>query len=266
MKRKIGIVMLCLLLLCGCAGKTNRLSEAYEVFGAKPSELSRIEVIRQSTMERRRAEKTDDLKKILRVFSKMEQLPDVRPDPAAFESSYVVQFFGPDGEQLLTASYAGADGGACLAAGGRLYAVKPVKMDALWDSLSCEAVPAAAENPLGLTYLELSQDDLSARCGTDTALGYLRALTEKTAAVDAVERKADASSPEGYVITGAGDGTQTYDLADGCEFWVRGASDGIVCRVSFEDFRTYLDSAEGALWTFYLQNGEIAAAEEAFAP
>ena len=271
MKKAISLI-LCLLLaaaaLTGCGSKTNQLSEAYEVFGMKPKELSKVEIIRQASMELKTVDKAKDIGKILSVFSKVEQLENVKPDLAAFSSSYVLQFYSADsGEQLLTASYAQEDAGACLFVAGDPYAVDPIDFDALWDKMDYETVPASVQNPLGLDYLEMSEGSLSDRYGTDSVLGYIGTLTARRAGVDLVERKADSSSAAGYVITGAGDGVETYRLADDCAFWVLEDHWYVACRVGFDDLQKYMEQTDYAmLWTLYLKDGEVVAIAETYAP
>jgi hypothetical protein len=270
MKKAISL-LLCLALaaalLAGCASKTNQLAEAYEVFGMKPKELSKVEIIRQDTMELKTVDKTKDIGKILDVFSHVEQLENVKPDLAAFSSSYVLQFYSADGAQLLTASYAQEDKSACLFAAGDPYAVDPIDFDGLWDKLDYETVPASVQNPLGLDYLEMSEGDLSGRYGSESVLGYIGTLTTLRAGVDVVERKADSASAAGYVITGEGDGVETYRLAKDCEFWVLEDHWYVACRVSYDDLQKYMKKTDYAmLWTLYLKDGEVAAIAETYTP
>ena len=94
----------------------------------------------------------------------------------------------------------------------------------------------------------------------------LKAYADGSAAAELLEKKADSASADGFVLEDTGS-AKDYPAAQDCEFWLRGQSAGVVCRVSGDDFQTYLAAdGSGSAWTLYLKNGEVAAIEEAYAP
>lgn len=174
---------------------------------------------------------------------------------SAPQSEYALRFVTVSGSQL-TVSYAGGSA-PCLTVGGMPYAVVPLDMASLWDTMEAGVVflHAAAE---GKNYLDMKETFPGEDWGSEYVCAYLTQM-DQVLTYDEVRILEDASMPDGYRLENGWAG-QTAELAENCQFWVLEEGLPPYCRVSSEDFWVLAqDAGSDAIFRIYTSDGQVTA-------
>lgn len=178
------------------------------------------------------------------------------------EASYVLRLAITDGSQL-TIGYIPLEEGAGLLLSGVPYAAGEMDLTALWNSLNAQPVSLAGETPSDV--LETSEEDPGAAYDDNFIYGYLRALNGQIT-VDQVRWIEDSDEPNGYRIE-AGETGKTYELAEGCTFWILQDHYKPFCRVEEDTLWTWAQTTGwDVVFRLYLENGQVAAIVEQYQP
>lgn len=172
------------------------------------------------------------------------------------ETMYALRMVTLDGSQLTLCF--GTDGrNACLQAGGVVYALEPMDMAALWETLNVGSVSAAAAAS-GKGYLDVSETFPMADWLSEPIFAYITGLENGSVTYDEMRQFESQDSPTGYRYE-RGWSDMTKSAAADCQYWVLD-EDGTYGKVTIDGLLQWIEHTENdVLFCIYTEDDAIIA-------